>query len=103
MTASQHYRVDAPRAFRLNDQVPSRGIAAAMGKKTPGHGKPAARHGDGALMEVDAEREIDGIFEDTEGLHVIGQSNVSKSGSMFASRDRLVDCDRRIVCEKLHE
>ena len=74
-----------------------------MGEKAPGHGELPARHGDRAMMEVDAEREIDRVLEHAERLHVVGERGVAKAGALLGGRDRLVDRDRRIVGEEPHE
>src|SRR6202165_2330977 len=55
------------------------------------------------MMKIDAEREVHGIFDHVERLHVIGESNVAKAGTLLRGCDRLVDRDRGIVGEKPHE
>src|SRR4051794_29519078 len=55
------------------------------------------------MMEIDAERELDRIFEHSKRLHVIGKCAVAKAGALFGSRHRFIDGDRRIVGEKPHE
>ena len=82
---------------------PVDGIAAEMREKAPGHGELPARHGDGAVVEIDAEREIDRVVEHAERLHVVGERDVAEAGALLGGGDRLVDRDRRIVGEKAHE
>ena len=87
----------------ITTERPVDGIAPGLGEEAPGHRELAARHGDGAMMEVDAEREIDRVVEHAERLHVVGKRAVAKAGALLGGRDRLVDRDRWIVGEKAHE
>src|SRR5580658_6577173 len=74
-----------------------------MGKETSRHGELAARHRDGAMMEIDAKYEVHRILENAKGFHVIGQSAVAKSGSLFRRGHSLIDRNRGIACQKPHE
>ncbi len=51
-----------------------------MRRKTSRRRELPARHGNGAVMEIDAERIIDGVLQHAERLHVIGERRVAKSG-----------------------
>jgi hypothetical protein len=95
VAAGQHHRIDSPRAFGLDDRVAGRGIAATMGEKPSGHRQLPARHRDGAVMKVDAERIVHGVVEHTEGL--IGEGGVAKAGPLLRSGHLLVDHDRGVV------
>src|ERR1700704_6225283 len=78
-------------------------MTAEMRQEPPRHRKLAAGHGDGAMMEVDAERKFHRVIQHAERLHVIGKRNVTKSGALLGGGDRLVDRDRSIIGEKAHE
>ena len=58
-------------------------IAAAVGEIAPGHRELAAGHGDRAMVEIDAKRVIDRIVEHAERLHVIGERDIAKAGSLL--------------------
>ena len=73
---------------------PVDGIAPEMREEPPRHRELAARHRDGAMMEIDAERVVDRVFEHAERLHVVGERDIAESGALFGGRDRLVDRDR---------
>ncbi len=73
------------------------------GEEATRHGKLPARHGYGAVMEVDAQCKVHGVFQHAKRFHVVRKSRVAKSGALFRGRDGLIDHDRRITREKLHE
>ena len=79
VAAGQHDRVDAARALRHHDRQARRRVAAELGEKAPGHRQLPTRHGDGAVMEIDAEGEFDGVFDDAERFHVVGKRDSCES------------------------
>ena len=103
MSARHHDGVDAPRALRLNHQEAGGRIAPRVSEETPRHRKLAAGHGDGAMVEVDAQREIHRIVEHAERFHVIRQRDIAKACPLLRSGDRLVDEDRTVAGQKLQK
>ncbi len=73
------------------------GVTPEVGEEAASHGELPARHGDGAVMKVDAERELDGIVEHAARLHVVGERAVAIAGALLGSGHRLVDSDRLVV------
>jgi hypothetical protein len=78
-------------------------VEPAMHQIAPGHGELAAGHGDGALMEIDAERQLRRMLDVAEGLHVVGQRDIAEAGRLLGARHRLVDDDRVVIGEIAHE
>lgn len=103
MAARQHHGIDAPRALCAHHRQAGVGVDARLREKAAGHGQLPARHGDGAMVEINAERIFDRVFQHAERLHVIGERAVAKTRALFRGRHRFVDGDRRIVGKKLHE
>src|SRR5882757_5129760 len=78
-------------------------MTAEMGEEASGHRELAAGHGDGAMVKINPKRKFHGIVEHSERFHVIGKRYVTKPCALLGGRDRLVDADRSIICEKAHE
>ena len=74
-----------------------------MHQEAPGHGELATAHGDGALVEIDAERQFRRMGDVAESLHVIGERDVAEAGRLLGPRHRFVDNDRVVIGEIAHE
>jgi hypothetical protein len=74
-----------------------------MHQEASRHGQLPARHRDGALVEVHAERAIDRIVDHAEGFHVVRKREVAKARALLGGRDGLVDVDRWIIGDEADE
>ena len=80
-------------ALGRNDRQTGRWIAAEVRQKASRDGKLPARPGDGALVEVSAEYQNDGIVEHTDRFPVVVEGGISKSSALPRRRDRLPVAD----------
>ena len=103
VAAGQHHGADAPRPLGRHHRVPGRRIPAAIGEEAAGQRQLPAAHGDGAMVEIDAQRQFRRVVEIAEGFHVVGQREIAIAGGAFGGGDLAVDDDGLVVGEELDE
>ena len=103
VAAGQHQRVDPPGAGGAHHRMPGERVAAAGGEEEAGAGELAAAHGDGAVVEVDAEHLVDRVRQPVEGAHELRQRVVARAGRRLRAGDLGVDGDVVVVGEEAQE
>src|SRR3546814_6383479 len=63
----------------------------------------AAGHGDGAMVEIHPEDEVERVLQHIAGAHVVGQSRVAETGVLFRARHALVDRDAVVIGDMANE
>ena len=80
VAAHQHQRIDAPRPVARTTAPPVSGLRPPAARNRPGIGELAARHGQRAVVEIDAEHMLDRMIEPAERAHELGQREIAEAG-----------------------